>query len=52
MQQAELLKLFMIVNTDEDLDKTTMAASNKNNGHLLHAFKDTSGEMRQSFYSL
>ena len=41
----------MVVNDDE-LDKTTMDAGNKNNGHLLHAFRDKLGDMRQSFYSL
>ena len=52
MHQAELIKLFMVVNTDEDLAKTVMEAGDMNNGHLLHQFKDIRGEMRQSFYSL
>ena len=51
MQQAELLKLSLLVNDDE-LDKATMSAGAVNNGHMLHAFKDKNGELRQSFYSL
>lgn len=52
MHQAELIKLAMVVNTDEDLAKSVMQAGDMNNGHLLHQFKDINGEMRQSFYSL
>lgn len=51
MPQAELLKLSLVVN-DDDLDKSTMAAGSINNGHLLHAFRDSCGDQRQSFYSL
>ena len=51
MQQAELLKLSMVVNVDE-LDKTVMNAASLNNGHLLYSFMDKNGEPRQSFYSL
>ena len=51
MHQAELLKLSMVVN-DDDLEKVVMESANVNNGHLLHSFKDKSGDMRQSFYSL
>ena len=32
MQQAELLKLALVVN-DDDLDKATMEAGSVNNGH-------------------
>ena len=50
MHQAELLKLALVVN-DDDLDKATMDAGLVNNGHLLHAYKDKTGDMRHSFYS-
>ena len=49
MHQAELLKLALVVN-DDDLDKATMDAGGVNNGHLLHAYKDKSGDLRHSFY--
>ena len=45
MHQAELLKLSMVVN-DDDLEKAVMESANVNNGHLLHSFKDKSGDMR------
>ena len=45
MHQAELLKLTMVVN-DDDLDKVTMDAGEKNNGHLLHSFTDKNGDQR------
>ena len=51
LTQAELLKLSLVIN-DDDLDKTTIEAGTINNGQILHSFKDKSGEMRQSFYSL
>ena len=51
MAHGELLELTMLVN-DDDLDKSTIEAAHVNNGHLLHAYKDNSGEQRQSFYSL
>jgi hypothetical protein len=43
MHQAELLKLCMVVN-DDDLDKVTMDAGERINGHLLHSFKDKNGD--------
>ena len=45
MDHAELLNLSMVIN-DDDLSKATQEASLKNNGHLLHSFKDKSGDTR------
>lgn len=45
MHHAELLKLSMVVN-DDDLNKATMEAAERNNGYLLHAIKDSNGELR------
>ena len=50
MEQAALMKFAIVVN-DDDLDKATMAAGSLNNGHLLHAGKERTGESRHSFYS-
>ena len=50
MKQAELLKMAIVVN-DDDLDKATMDAGSRNNGHLIHATKEKGGEIRHSFYS-
>lgn len=40
----------MVVN-DDDLDKATIAAGQKTNGHFLHSFQDDGGDARQAFYS-
>ena len=45
MDQAELLKLSMVIN-DDDLSKATTEAGTKNNGHLLYSFKDKNGDTR------
>ena len=50
MQQAELMKMSIVVN-DDDLDKVTMDSGHLNNGQLIHLSKDKNGEMMHSFYS-
>ena len=50
MKQAELLKMAIVVN-DDDLDKATMEAGARNNGHLIHVCKDKNGVNKHSFYS-
>ena len=49
MQQAELMKMSIVVN-DDDLNKATMESGNLNNGQLIHLEKDKNGEMMHSFY--
>ena len=50
MHHGELLKFSMLIN-DDDLDKETVAASSKVNGHALLQFKDANEELRWSFYT-
>jgi hypothetical protein len=49
MHHGEILKVSMLINDDE-LDKETMDAGTKVNGHLMHQFKDPSDDLRWSFY--
>jgi len=45
MHHGEVLKISMLINDDE-LDKETKATGYEVNGHLLHQFKDTHGDLR------
>ena len=49
MHHGEILKVSMLINDDE-LDKETREAGMKVNGHLMHQFKDSSDDLRWSFY--
>lgn len=49
LQQAELLKLCIVLNEDE-ITTDCMKAANLNNGHMLHGVKQDDGSFRKAMY--
>jgi len=49
MQQAELLKLSIVLNEDEQHDDVTQA-TRLTNGHMLHEYAEEDGQARKALY--
>ena len=51
LHQAELLKLSLVLNEDDQHNDVT-SATRLNNGHMLHEFTEEDGQKRKALYRI